>query len=368
MSEEPSSASAEKPLGKRLLRLAIWGAVLVFVFGWLLPQLIDYDQVWDAIKGLSIWQVLVLLALGMIRVPTEALMYRALLPGLGLWRGTEAYLSSNLAAQVIPPPGAEVVKYAYFRGAGYEPGAAGLAALGSFVFPTVGRLLLPLLAFVLLLVTGEIDGETVLLGVIALGVVVVGGSAAYFLLRSERSARWLGTKAQRPISWVLVKLKRDPMENGGDRAAKLRSDALAVVRQGWLLGSIGVVVNLGLTYLILLAAVRFVGVPQAELPAVEIFAAFALAFWAGAVIPVTGSGLGVVDAVLIGTLVEQSSASNNALVAAALLWRVFYSFVTLPFGALTFSRFRKANPDVLRRTKPGDEGEPEPAAENTDVR
>ena len=37
------------------------------------------------------------------------------------------------------------------------------------------------------------------------------------------------------------------------------------------------------------------------------------------------------------------------LVAAALLWRVFYSFISLPLGAITLSRFRKANPDVLRR-------------------
>jgi hypothetical protein len=34
-------------------------------------------------------------------------------------------------------------------------------------------------------------------------------------------------------------------------------------------------------------------------------------------------------------------------VAAALLWRVFYSLLTLPLGAITLSRFRKANPDVL---------------------
>ena len=39
-----------------------------------------------------------------------------------------------------------------------------------------------------------------------------------------------------------------------------------------------------------------------------------------------------------------SPASDDALVAAALLWRVFYSIVPLPFGAITLSRFRKANP------------------------
>ncbi len=112
------------------------------------------------------------------------------------------------------------------------------------------------------------------------------------------------------------------------------------------LGSIGVAANLLLTYLILLASLRFVGVSSAELSAPDAFAAFAIAFWAGAVFPITGSGLGVVDAVLIGMLVEMSPASDDALVAAALLWRVFYSILPLPFGAITLSRFRKANPDT----------------------
>jgi uncharacterized membrane protein YbhN (UPF0104 family) len=94
---------------------------------------------------------------------------------------------------------------------------------------------------------------------------------------------------------------------------------------------------------------RFVGIGGFELSAADAFAAFAVAFWAGAVLPITGSGLGVVDAVLIGALVELSGASDDALVAAALLWRVFYSLVPLPFGAITLARFHKANPDVLWR-------------------
>jgi uncharacterized membrane protein YbhN (UPF0104 family) len=51
--------------------------------------------------------------------------------------------------------------------------------------------------------------------------------------------------------------------------------------------------------------------------------------------------------VLIAMLVELGSASDDALVAAALLWRVFYSVLTLPLGALTLSRFRKTNPEAL---------------------
>jgi putative heme transporter len=319
-------------------------AVLAVVFGWLLPRFIDYQQVWDALTGLDAREVAVLFGLGLARIPTEAVMYRAFLPGLRLWRGTEAYLSSNLAGQVLPPPGASVVQYGYFRGGGYAPDAAGLAALGSFVFPTIGRFLLPFIALVLVLVTGEIHGSILLAGGISLALTAIAGIAGYYFLREERSARWLGAKAQRPLSWILVKLKRDPLEDGAGRAAHLRADTLTVLHEGWVLGSVGVAANLFLTYLILLAALRFVGVSGFELSAVDAFAAFAVAFWAGAVFPITGSGLGVVDAVLVAMLVELGSASDDALVAAALLWRVFYSFIPLPLGAITLSRFRKGEP------------------------
>ena len=51
-------------------------------------------------------------------------------------------------------------------------------------------------------------------------------------------------------------------------------------------------------------------------------------------------------------LVELGSASDDALVAAALLWRVFYSVIARPLGAITLARFRKANPDVLTSGAP----------------
>lgn len=59
---------------------------------------------------------------------------------------------------------ASVVQYGYFRSGGYAPDSAGLAALGSFLFPTLGRFLLPLVALVVLLLTGEINGSAAVLG------------------------------------------------------------------------------------------------------------------------------------------------------------------------------------------------------------
>jgi hypothetical protein len=82
----------------------------------------------DALTELAPWEIVVLFALGLARIPSEALMYRAFLPGLGLWRGSEVYLSSNFAGQLLPPPSASVVQYGYFRAGGYASDAAGLAA------------------------------------------------------------------------------------------------------------------------------------------------------------------------------------------------------------------------------------------------
>ena len=343
MTETPPAVAVRSPL-RRALRPALGLVGLALVFGWLLPQFIDYQEVWEALAELDGREVAVLFVLGFARVPTEALMYRAFLPGLSLWRGSEAYLSSNFAGQLLPPPSASVVQYGYFRGGGYDADAAGLAAAGSFLFPMIGRFVLPCVALVLVILTGEASGSTLLAGALSVVITVGAGIVGYFFLRTEASARWLGAKAQRPLSWLVAKLKRDPIEDAGEKVAELRAGALVILREGWALGSIGVTANLCLTYLILLAALRFVGVSEAELSAVDAFAAFAIAFWAGAVFPITGSGLGVVDAVLIAMLIESSSASDDALLAAALLWRVFYSVITLPLGAITLSRFRKADP------------------------
>jgi uncharacterized membrane protein YbhN (UPF0104 family) len=97
-------ASVARPMWRRLLRPALVIAALGVVFGWLLPQFIDYKEVWEALTELDAGEIVILFALALARVPTEALMYRAFLRSLGVWRGSEAYLSSNFAGQLLPPP------------------------------------------------------------------------------------------------------------------------------------------------------------------------------------------------------------------------------------------------------------------------
>ena len=349
--------------GNQILRWIVVVAIVVFVFGWLLPQFIDYELVWDAITGLSISQLLVLLMLTTVRVPTEAGIYRAMLPGLRFRQGSEAYLSSNVAANVMPPPAPSIIQYAYFRAARFDARSSLTAAVGSFVFPQGGRILLPPIAFVVLLAVGAADTEALVITAVALVLVAILVVLIWLIGRSETSARWVGRQLGRLVSWVMVKLKKHPVGDLGAQVVDFRDNAYAVVRDRWLYGSTAVALNLGITYLILVASLRFVGVEPANLGLAAIFAAFAVSFFAGVVIPLTGSGLGVVDVVMISAL--QASVSGdvdvNVIVAGVVLWRVFYSLLAFFPGAWTLSRFAKTHTDLLKEA--GEELGADPSAE-----
>ena len=68
---DTSPAPVARPLWRRLLKPAIMAGALVVVFGWLLPQFIDYGEVWDALTQLDAWEIVALLGLGLARVPTR---------------------------------------------------------------------------------------------------------------------------------------------------------------------------------------------------------------------------------------------------------------------------------------------------------
>ena len=335
----------KKSLRDRAIALLIQLALFAFVFGWLLPQFIDYEETWDAITSLSWWQFLVLFGLSLARIPTEAMIYRALLPGLSLKVGSEAYLSQNFAG-LLPPPSSSIVQYAYFRSGGFERRSSLIGAVGSFIFPTAGRMLMPVVAFAFLVVTGNFKPEAIWLVVISLGTLLIAAGLIWLIGRSDRSALWVGNQSGRAVSWVLARFHKKPVTGLGEMLVSFRTHTYSVVRERWVAGSIAVSLNLFLTYILLLVSLRFVGLSNDELPASSIFAALAVGFFAGSVLPLTSSGMGTVDLFLIASL---SALSGNADLAAAgeVVWRVFYSVLAIPAGVFTLNRFRKRHGELL---------------------
>jgi uncharacterized membrane protein YbhN (UPF0104 family) len=83
-------------------------------------------------------------------------------------------------------------------------------------------------------------------------------------------------------------------------------------------------------YLVLLAALRAVGVGNAQVGWAEVLAVFAFARLATA-IPFTPGGAGLVEAVLIGGLVAAGGAKPQ-VVAAVLLYRALTWLLPIPVG------------------------------------
>ena len=66
---DTTPAPVPRPLWRRLLKPSLLVAGLVSSSEWLLPQFIDYEEVWEAIAELDVWEVVVLFGLGFARVP-----------------------------------------------------------------------------------------------------------------------------------------------------------------------------------------------------------------------------------------------------------------------------------------------------------
>jgi uncharacterized membrane protein YbhN (UPF0104 family) len=341
----PTSEQRRRSLRERAVGLLIQVALFIFVFGWLLPQFIDYEETWNAIKSLAWWEFAILFGFAVARLPTEALIYRALLPGLHLRVGSEAYLSQNFAG-LLPPPVSSIVQYAYFRSDGFERQPALIGAVGSFIFPTAGRIVMPLVAVILLIATGNFRPEALIVAAISIIILLIAVALIWLVGRSDASARWVGNQSGRAISWVLIRFRRDPIEGLGELLVNFRTHTYGIVRERWFVGTIAISVNLLFTFLLLLLSVRFVGLSSEETPWSGVFAALAVGFFAGCVLPLSSSGMGTSDVVIIAAL---SAMSGDASLAAAgeFIWRVFYSVLALPIGVFTLGRFRKRHGELI---------------------
>ena len=96
-----------KPPSRRdaILRVGIVLGVLFVVFGIILPNYIDYSQVVEALQGLTLEDFLIVGVFGLIAWILTGAIFAALIPGLGVVRGTEGYLILTGIGASIPRRG-----------------------------------------------------------------------------------------------------------------------------------------------------------------------------------------------------------------------------------------------------------------------
>ena len=331
----PPTPSAPDAKTKRnaLIQGGVALAILVVVFGFVLPQVIDYKQVWETIKALEPWQIGALILAGLITYIPEGWLYTLLVPVLRLRQGVAAWVVSTGVASTIPAVDL-VVRYGMYRSWKATAEGAMLGIVLSGVFDNIVKFSLPVIA-ILAIATGgiaNIDGGLVIIAIIALVVLIATLVIVIGVVRSERFTQLLGEKVQKVVNWALRLFKKEPIETLSGRVVGFRDAAIGLVKKVWLRAGLASALGKLWTFLILLMALRFVGIPEDVISTRDAFIVWAIVLLIGS-IPLTPGGIGFVELGFIFFFTQVAGSEyTNTIGAAVALYRLVPWAMPIPIG------------------------------------
>jgi putative heme transporter len=326
----------------RRIVFAAFGLILVVAtFGYFLPKIADYRDVWGVVQDLTWPWILGLLGVTALNVITFAPPWQVALPGLR-FRSALTLTQLSTALSIVVPAGAAVgiaSSYGVLRSWGFPSREIGRAVTLVSLWNQFANLSYPIIAVFLLALTG---GDSALLATAAFvgaGVLGVAVAALAAVLATDRMADDLGELSARAANWALGKVGKGPVGWGGESFERFRRDSLDLLRRRWHVLTIATYVGTLSVFLVLLVALRALGVPASEVSLDEAFAAWALARLLGS-FPITPGGVGVVELGLTGALVAFGG-NNAGVVAAVLLYRFLTIVPTLVLGLLAAATLRR---------------------------
>ena len=332
---------------------AVGVAVVVGIFGFALPRIADYRDVIDVVSSLSWWEIVALAVATVWNVVTFAPPWRAAMPGLSLWRALVMTQASTAAASAFPAGEAVGLGLGFgmLRAWGFRSGAIAAAVALVTVMNTLAKVLLPAAALVGLLVTGRQGGLLGLLTVIGVGAICFLFGAAIMALRTDASTRVFAARLGQWRSRVPILRRRKASGSFPDRLSRFRGETLGLLRTRGFALLIWTLIGHLSVFVVLLVALRAVGVTNDEVDFVEAFAAWALTRLLTA-IPITPGGLGIVELGLTGALVA-AGGDNDNVVAAVLLYRLLTWLPPIVLGGAAALLWRRLHPVRGAGTAPG---------------
>jgi uncharacterized protein (TIRG00374 family) len=327
---------APKSRRRRWLGIGISIVLIVAVFGFLLPKLADYADVWDTIGDLDSWDIVVLSVVGILNLFALAPLVMVSQPGT---RFMEAFVNMTAGSAVANtvPGGSAIgigINWAMFDSWGFTPAEYTLGTLVSGVWNNFVQLGLPVIALVALALTGDLRGSFVPAAIV--GIIVMILTVVFFALvmRSDDLARAIGGRVGRIAEWGARKVNRTVHgDTWGDGAIRFRHRSVDLISRRWPALTVTALVGHLSLYLVLLVAVRAVGLTEEEVSWAEVLASFAFVRLISAV-PITPGGLGVVELGLTAALANgENTALTTKAAAAVLLYRALTYLLPIPVGA-----------------------------------
>lgn len=335
----PSSKSSARA---RILKAVLSLAVVGLLFGVFLPQVADFGDVWRVLTEMTWFEVATLGLAAAWNLITYWILMKASLPGLTLAQAMVATETSTAIANTMPggPAFGMGITYRMFSSWGFSRRSVTLAVTLSGLADLFAKLAMPAAAVLFLITTGDTAPALIPIAAVGAGVLAALVAVFWMTLNSERGARRAGDLLERAASPLL---RRRGATNPGwaDAFAAFRREAIGLLsqRRWWLIGA-GLMSHISL-YLVLLLALRHVGISEDQLEWDEVLGAFAFVRFLSA-IPITPGGLGVVELGLAATL-AYAGGPRAEVVAAVLVFRALTFLVQIPFGALTYSYWQHSS-------------------------
>lgn len=320
----------------RVLQIAFAVAIVAAVFFAVIPQIADYRDVWDTLWALTGFQILLVAGVAIANLVTYWLQSMAALPGLTLAMAAVQTQTTTTIANTVPGGGAAAIgmSFAMFRSWGYSDGDVARFTVVTGIWNTYIKLGLPVIALALVAIEGRANQQLAVAAGIGVVVLLVSIALLALVLWKESFAERIGGAFHRPVRWVEAQLHRKDRSDWGDAAVKFRRDTIELLRTRWLWLTLATILSHLTLFLVLLVALRVLGVSQSEVSWIDALAAFSFARLVTA-LPVTPGGVGMIELSYIGTLVWAGGARTD-VVAAVLLFRALTFFLQIPLGAIAY--------------------------------
>ncbi|NEK59714.1 UPF0104 family protein [Geodermatophilus sabuli] len=334
-------AKAARPRWRRLVTPVLSLVLAAAVLGWFLPQFTSLSEVWGAVRAMSGAEIALLLAVTVWNLATYQFVLVATMPGLTLRQATVSTLTTTAVSNTVLGGAAIALGLTYGLNSswGFSRSRTSVSLLVAGLWNNFAKLALPVLALSLLAFGSTPSTGRVVAGAAGLGGLVAVVVLLGLLLHSPAGAARIGRGAGRAASALLRPFGRPPVTGWDQATTKFRDRTALLLRARWHWITLGTLVSHLSLFVVLLVALRIVGVDDAQVSVVEALAVFAFARLLTAV-PFTPGGLGVVELAMITGLA--AAGGDRPLVAAAVLvYRALTYVLPIPLGLGTYVFWRR---------------------------
>ena len=343
--DNPEYSEPEAPPSNRTRRLIlkfvgilVVVALLYYSLFVLLPSELDWNTVWADLQALTGWQIVALVASGLVAIVALGWTSKASLPGLTLYQGTESSATSQLSAFVFPPPADMAIRFSMYRTYGFSDEQSAVAVIVAMVARYAMVVVMPLIGLGLVLAAGQGNwtGFAWFVGIgVAFGVVMW---LIIKVARSDSVAHAVGRFLQRVASRVIRLFRRTPPTDLENSVVDFgRRTRVTIDRNGRAL----TVSNIAWGFsnaLVMLLCIRFTGLDSSAVSLVAVVLAAGL-IMAINMLPIPGK-----DALAVtwisAILGLTSSADVSDLGTAMLLYRLVTWILPMPVGGIFFLLWR----------------------------